>query len=333
MCVVGGGPAGLYTAAELVARNIKTTLHERGPEIGGLYRHSLLPASKMAPFARLLENKNLSLQLNSEITPERLRAMERDFDAVVVATGPQGPRRLAIPGGEHAIRALDIARSWTGDGPGHTIGRRVLVVGMGNVSMDIAKFLLGWRGPRFRFPSAALERAREVEDVTITSRSNVRDSAFTNVGLQSLLETPSLCLRWSDAKEMVQDPADKPASGTESEEKPKRWWERRTALLKTIGDGAKRLRLMFSTDVKSIERVGGQYKVRMEQDGTATEECFDTVISSIGFRSAGTDGWGLSKPVYHVGWARHPRGGIEKAKEDAAEVVNKIAAMEKMQMA
>ncbi|AFM99393.1 hypothetical protein EHEL_111200 [Encephalitozoon hellem ATCC 50504] len=341
VCIIGGGPAGLYTAASLVSRNIDVTLHEKEPEVGGLYRYSLLPPSRMSPFSKLLECKNFSLKLNSEVDLQKLKTMEKDFDAFVIATGSPGPRRLSIPGREHCINGLDIAKSWAGEEPRYNVGSRVLIVGMGDVSMDITRFLFGWSGAQFKFPENALKRVRRVKDVTITSRRSAHNSAFTNSGLRKVLEIPGLGFWWSEGKEVTEENRSKleklrETRGHNEEDgekgKCKGWWDRRQRLLNSVREGARRLKLMFNTDVKSIERVGSQYKVRMVQNGVPVEECFDSVISSIGFDEAEAKGLGLTKPMYRIGWAKYPRGNAERAKEDAQNTVNKIIEMKKMWM-
>lgn len=339
VCVIGGGPAGLYTAASLVSRNIDVTLHEKESEVGGLYRYSLLPPSRMSPFSKLLECKNFSLKLNSEVDLQGLRAMEKEFDAFVIATGSPGPRRLNIPGREYCISNLDIARSWAGEHPRYTIGNKVLIVGMGDVSMDIVRFLFGWSGAQFKFPENTLERVKKVEDVTITSRRDAYNSAFTNPGLRKVLEIPGLGFWWSGGKGMSQEERSRPENlkktctqggDDETKDKHKGWWSRRLRLLGDIREGARKLKLMFNTNVKSIERLGTQYKVKMEQNGIPVEEYFDSVVSSVGFSKMKVKDIGLTKPVYHVGWARHPRGNVERAKEDAQDAVNKIIEMKKI---
>lgn len=318
VCVVGGGPAGLYTADLLVSQNVHTTLHERDADIGGMYRYSLLPASKMAPFQRLLQNSNFQLNLNSIVDKRRLQDMEKDFDAFVIATGAQRARRLAVPGAEHCIDALAVVRSWFGAQPGYVLGKKVLVVGMGNVSMDITKFLLGWKSTLFRFPENTASRTSVVNEVAISSRSSPQHSAFTNAELRSVLEIPDVelrpkqpgvldwILRWRDRLLGHRDSS-----------------ERRRRLLETAKTGSRRLRLLFNTDVGAIARDGDRFRVLMTRDGVCTEESFDSVISSIGFETSAED-LGLRKPVYHVGWARHPQGSIEAAKADAQRVADAI---------
>ncbi|AFN84101.1 NADPH adrenodoxin oxidoreductase [Encephalitozoon romaleae SJ-2008] len=255
VCIIGGGPAGLYTAASLVPRNIDVTLHEKEPEVGGLYRYSLLPPSRMSPFSKLFKCKNFSLKLNSEVDIERLRGMEKEFDAFVIATGSPGSRRLSIPGREYCINGLDIARSWGGEQPGYSIGNKVLIIGMGDVSMDIVRFLFGWSGAQFKFPKNTLERVKKVEDVTITSRRDAYSSAFTNTGLRKVLEIPGLGFWWSEGKDMSQEERSRSENlkkvynqggEDETKDKHKGWWSRRLGLLGGIKEGVRKLRLMFN---------------------------------------------------------------------------------------
>lgn len=342
VCIVGGGPAGLYTANLLLSRNIETTLHEREKQLGGLYRYSLLPASKLSPFMKMLEDKNFDLRLSSDMNTEKLREIEKDFDAFVIATGAGGARTLAIPGSEHCIKGLDLVRSWFEPGDEHKFGKKVLIIGMGNVSMDIAKFLLGWKTPLFRFPKNATERAASVTDVTVCSRSNMHDSSFTNTELRSVLEIPGLGFSWegghrfpSHGNKLTGDVmgCNEEGLGSRNEKTehvpPDKngWWNRRKRLFDVIKVGKKNLRLLFNTDVKSVSRCGNKYKIELVRDGIAREEYFDSVISSIGFDTSKTRNLGLKKPVYYVGWARHPKGNIEDAKTDAHSVVNKIASL------
>lgn len=345
VCIVGGGPAGLHTASLLLSRDAEVSLYEKDPDIGGMYRYSLLPSSKLSPFNKLLENKNFKLNLNSAVDLKRLRDMEEDYDAFVIATGAGGPRRLAIPGSEYCIDGLGVVKSWFGLGGGHDVGRRTLIVGMGNVSMDIAKFLLGWKSPLFRFPPDVARKARDVTDVTICSRRDVYHSAFSNPELRTVLEIPGIGFRWEgDDKASVEKggvwggvlgwilgwrdgvsgadgPDEKDPKDMCVPEHRRRWWERRRRLLETVKDGARSLRLLFNTDVKSIRRSGDGYEVELARNGVTRREHFDSVISSVGFSGMEKMELGLKKPVYYVGWARYPWGNVEAARADAHDVV------------
>lgn len=364
VCIIGGGPAGLHTARSLLAKGIKTTLHEKEAQIGGLYKYSLLPASKFSPFTSLMSDKNFSLNLNSSVDLGRLREMENDFDAFVIATGARGTRKLSIPGNEHCKDGLELVKSWFESKDQSALGRKVLIIGMGNVSMDIVKLLFRWESPFFKIPLGLSNRV-SVSDVTISSRGNIYNSAFTNPSLRSVLEIPNLSFSWDEGRDKAhrslenkdeegnigrkgilgwllnwknerKTTNEKKGTGIESANDVKmanrdlsvskeRWWGRRKKLFEVIKAGTRSLRLLFNTEVKSIASVGDKYRVELVRDGITRKECFDSVISSVGFDPMDKKGLEFRKPVYYVGWARDPKGHAEEVKADAYEVASIIA--------
>jgi adrenodoxin-NADP+ reductase len=313
VCVVGGGPAGLYSASYLLANNVDVTLYEREGELGGNYKYALLPEARFSPFREMLRNPKLTLKLNTTMDHSKFRSIEKDFDGFVIATGAQGRRRLRIPGACNCIDGLDVVRSYHGLREALAFGKKVLIVGMGNVALDICKYLLGWRNPYFRFPEEALEGRKDVGDVTVISRSNMHDSAFSNSELRSLLEIPNIAFKWEEGK--VRKVSDE------------RWWLRRRKLFETERQGDRRLRFLFDTNILSIDRANGKHGVRFMRDGREYTEVFDSVISSIGFESPHRHEFVTDRPIFYIGWVSKPQGDINRARADAYGAMAKMIEM------
>ncbi|KAM0671782.1 hypothetical protein CWI42_121190 [Ordospora colligata] len=346
-CVVGGGPAGLYAAKFLIERGINTTLYEKETEVGGLYRYSLLPVSKMAPFARLLKDPNFEMKLNCPVDAELLGQLENGFDVFVIATGAGGPRIPDISGAEHCINGLDVIKSfWNGDDVRHQFSNNVLVIGMGNVSMDVVKVIFG---------SASKQSGHKIDscintnnnidantkNITIISRGNAYNGAFSNSELRSVLEIDDLQIVCSEGNnsslseqnrlqvlgvkrvlEWIKCIKEKIFKDTDH-----KWWERRKKMLTESRDGSRKLHMRFNTMIKSITKDEGKYRVALERDGVESNEIFDSVICCMGFENARTHKMMIKKPMFHVGWAKHPRGNVDGVKRDAHFTVMQIDQM------
>lgn len=127
MLVVGGGPAGMETAALLAERGHRVSLWEREPALGGQLRSAGRVPENAAYDAfvafqgRRLDRAGVKVELGREATVQAVQAARADV--VVVATGAQ-PRRPALPGFDdpHVLEGRDVL---LGD---VEVGRRVAVV-------------------------------------------------------------------------------------------------------------------------------------------------------------------------------------------------------------
>ncbi len=141
VAVVGGGPAGLAAAAELRRLGHDVTLFERHSRLGGTARYGIPPfrlhRSILDAEVEAVTALGMKVQTGREADPSDL---EKNFDAVVLATGQVEGRRLGIPG-EDLPEVLDglAVLSWLRESPGtKPLGGKVVVVGGGNTSMDVA---------------------------------------------------------------------------------------------------------------------------------------------------------------------------------------------------
>ena len=145
VAVVGSGPAGLTAAFYLARQGHTVTIYEASSELGGIMRWGI-PSYRLPKEVLARDLKNITA-LGVEVrtgTPVRSLGDLHAHDAVLLAVGSTGGRKLAVPGEEakgvyDAIEFLHGVRAGT---PLDLKGQRVLVVGGGNVAMDSARSAL-----------------------------------------------------------------------------------------------------------------------------------------------------------------------------------------------
>jgi NADPH-dependent glutamate synthase beta subunit-like oxidoreductase len=144
VAVVGSGPAGLTAAWQLALRGYGVKIFEAAPEPGGFLRLAIpayrLPAEVVAKDIKHVTDIGVEIVTSSPV--EDLGALRRDgFDAVLVATGTPRSTSLGIPGedGPGVLGGVEFLRDVRLDRAIDLTGRRVVVVGGGNVAMDAAR--------------------------------------------------------------------------------------------------------------------------------------------------------------------------------------------------
>ena len=140
IAVVGGGPAGLSVAWQLRLKGHAATVYEVAGRLGGKFSRvipeSRIPAEVVETELNRIREAIPHVHLQQPLVREEVAQLREDFDFVILATGAQKPRMLPIPGIETAVSALDFlqaAKAGTG-----ICGRRVAVIGAGNVGCDAA---------------------------------------------------------------------------------------------------------------------------------------------------------------------------------------------------
>ena len=136
IAIVGGGIGGMECALVLTARGHKVDLYEKSDHLGGVFVAAAAPSFKEKDreliewYRRELERRGIPVHLNTEVADvESLGA-----DEVIVATGAT-PKRLPIPGVEHAMEATDYLY-------GKETGERVVIIGGGLSGCEIAYDLI-----------------------------------------------------------------------------------------------------------------------------------------------------------------------------------------------
>ncbi len=184
VAIVGSGPAGLTCAADLAKLGHDVTIFEALHEMGGVLVYGIpefrLPKRILKIEVEALKELGVKLQTSAVIgkldTIEELMN-EEGFDAVFVATGAGLPTFMGI-GGENLLGVYsanefltrsNLMRAYEFGGAADTPiarGKRVMVIGGGNVAMDSArtalrlgaeKVILAYRRSRDEMPARAEE--------------------------------------------------------------------------------------------------------------------------------------------------------------------------------
>lgn len=168
VAVVGAGPSGLTCAYFLALMGHEVVVHEARKKLGGMMRYGI-PAYRF-PRERLDEDIRAilgagSIEVKTEcaVDAAEMAKLAGWYDAVYVAIGAQGGKTLALEGAdaEGVMSAVDLL-GVIGDGehPDFT-GKKVVVIGGGNVAMDCARTSV-----RLGAESVTVAYRRRLEDMT-----------------------------------------------------------------------------------------------------------------------------------------------------------------------
>lgn len=161
VAVIGAGPAGLYAAQKLSAQGYGVAIFNRDIKPGGLVEYGIfLDKHKIkngfrAQFRQILDLENISyfgnvtVGKNGKVSIEDL--LQWGFSAVLVTCGAQGTKLINLPGEtlKGVYHAKDLVYHYNQLPPfsehHFEIGKKVMIVGAGNVMTDIAHYLLQYR--------------------------------------------------------------------------------------------------------------------------------------------------------------------------------------------
>jgi ferredoxin--NADP+ reductase len=354
--IVGAGPAGYFAAQALQnqqneERTFAIDMIERLPTPWGLVRSGVAPdhpkiktVSKV--FEKIAADPNFRLFANVEIGNEiSVAQLQEIYDAVVIATGSHLGKTLGIPGENlpGSLSAADFV-PWYNAHPDYVDVKvpmdcdTAVVIGAGNVAMDVARMLA--LEPSELDPTDTADHALEafkasaVREVYISARRGPEHAAFTSPELRELpkLEHTNVAINKEDIDAAIV------RAGAEPEKDVKSNLDAMLLIAQSQKSEHERtMRFLFQHTPKQIlgaDRVEGV--VYSTPNGDVTIKC-GLVITAIGYQAAGIDGvpyesgkvvntdGRVKENLYVVGWAkRGPSGVIGTNKSDSAAVVELI---------
>ncbi len=146
VAVLGGGPAGLTAAWFLRLAGHAVTIFEALPKAGGMLRYAIpkyrLPEDVLDKEIGYIEKLGVEIRCNAGYLSEE-DALAQGYDAVFVAYGAAKGSKMGIAGEEdpRVVDGLTLLRSFS-LGEDLDVGRKVVVVGGGNVAVDVARTAL-----------------------------------------------------------------------------------------------------------------------------------------------------------------------------------------------
>ena len=168
VAVIGGGPGGLTAAYYLSLMGHKVTVYEQRPKLGGMLRYGIpdyrLPQDVLDRDITHILSTGITVRTGVSIGLDMdMEELQKRYDAVYIAIGAHTDKKLGLGGeeAENVVSAVELLRN-IGEGrvPDFT-GKRVCVIGGGNVSMDATRTAL-----RLGAEQVTCVYRRRVEDMT-----------------------------------------------------------------------------------------------------------------------------------------------------------------------
>lgn len=314
VAVIGAGPAGLFAARELSNQGVQVVLFNRDIKPGGLAEYGIYPDKiKMkqglrAQFRQILASDGLEYYGNITVGKQgsiRLEDLwEAGFQAILITAGAQGTKWLGLPGENLSgvYHAKDIVYHYNRLPPyserEFSIGKRVAIIGVGNVMMDIARFMISEkkvdeviafarRGPgEIKFDRKELEAVVANMDLAAFDREILRMTPL----MRSLGQSPDA------AKEFIHSTA---ARGVWMQSHTL-FWIRFVASPVRIHDNGEGSVGGLEVEDNTLVNVDGEIKAR----GTGKTQVFDvdTVVFAIGDRVDEN----LGLPVHRFAFDKNP---------------------------
>jgi hypothetical protein len=343
IAIIGSGPAGCYLADHLLRLipDASIDILEKLPVPFGLIRYGVAPDHQNTKnvarlFDRLLGRDRVNLFGNVEVGRDvKLSELLSLYDAVILATGAAHDRRLGIPGEDLAgVAGSGAFVSWYNGHP-HSQPpsvngvRSAVVIGNGNVALDVARILSKGREELLGsdLPHAALEwlTAQPLQTVHIIGRRSAADAKFND---HELAELGTL----QRAKPVITNPADITGEGGVAKvlrgfvEAPSReapvsiHFDFNLTPTAFLGEASLRT-VQFRSASGEVVEMPAQLAVTCI--GYETIACCSATPENGVFRNQ--EGR-IADRLYVVGWAkRGPSGTIPTNRAEAQQVAQKIA--------
>jgi ferredoxin--NADP+ reductase len=372
VAIVGSGPSAMYAADELLRYpNVSVTIHERLDKPFGLARYGVAPdhlstRKVMGLFDEIARDDRLDILVGSELGRDvSLEELRRNNHAVIYAGGAGTDRRLQVPGAE--LPGVASATEFVGWYNGHPdltdrefdlSSGRVVVIGNGNVALDVARILATdperLASTSISRPALDTLRSSKVEEILVVARRGPADAAFTLPELIGLTDGGVDVALDPEAAASVRTSAATDATAAAKRALLTELSDRTTDSGPVIRLAFFRTPLRFEADATGalagvtfgINRPGSQ-RGGIEPTGESETVDAGLVLTSIGYRGVEVPGLpfdhvrgvipndrgrvvtpaGPVPGLYVTGWIkRGPSGFIGTNKSDSAETVAQLRA-------
>ncbi|MBC8508543.1 MAG: FAD-dependent oxidoreductase [Anaerolineales bacterium] len=193
VAVIGAGPAGLFAAKKLAQAGADVVIFNRDIRPGGLAEYGIyhtkyrMKAGLRRQFLKILSDEkityygNVSIGVDGDLSLEEIKKL--GFQAIVVAVGAQGTKWLGLPGEDlkGVFHAKDLVYHYNKLPPysqrEFSIGKRVALIGVGNVMIDIAHWLI---------------HDKKVDEVVAVARRGPAEVKFTKKEMENVIRNLDL---------------------------------------------------------------------------------------------------------------------------------------------
>jgi glutamate synthase (NADPH/NADH) small chain len=155
IAIIGAGPGGLSAAYYLANLGYRVRIFEAMPQPGGMTRYGIpeyrLPYDQLDKDIDYIKSLGVDMQFNTRVGKDvTLEQLHKEYDAVFAATGLHLGRSTRVPGSGHPMvfQAIDLLRDVT-QGKKIDVAEKIVVIGGGNVAMDIARTLARLQNQRY----------------------------------------------------------------------------------------------------------------------------------------------------------------------------------------
>lgn len=145
VAVIGGGPSGLTAAYFLRLMGHSVTVFEQRKKLGGMMRYGIpryrLPESYLSADIDAILSTGVVARTETPVTGELYEQLRGEYDAIYLAIGAHAANSLGVPGedAKGVLSAVELLRAMGDEEKLDLTGKRVVVVGGGNVAMDCTR--------------------------------------------------------------------------------------------------------------------------------------------------------------------------------------------------
>ena len=168
VCIIGGGPSGLSCAYYLALMGHKVTVYEEREKLGGMLRYGIpsyrfprhLLDAEIASILSLGIEAHTGVTVGTDVWVEEL---QKEYDCLYIAIGAHQDKKVGIPGedSKNVMSAVEMLRSIGDDVMPDFTGKQVVVIGGGNVAMDVTRSSI-----RLGADKVTCVYRRRIEDMT-----------------------------------------------------------------------------------------------------------------------------------------------------------------------